>query len=117
MREERGILASGAGEAVGSQNLGRVVGGIEADAEQVSFAVASGIGAKLAVDGGELVADARAEVGERAAGVDEGEEQSLAAILMQGDVLAVLVDELEIGDVVSGRWDVHGRGGLIGWSW
>jgi len=39
------------------------VGGIEADAEQVGLAVAGGIGAQLAIDGGELVADARAEIG------------------------------------------------------
>src|ERR1035437_9011198 len=96
MRKERGIFASGAGEAVCAQNLGRVVGGVEADAEQVRSAVACRIGADLAVDRGELMADARAEVGKRAARIDEREQQGLATILMQRDTLAVLVDELEV---------------------
>src|ERR1035438_2138120 len=100
MRKERGIFASGAGEAVCAQNLGRVVGGVgggvEADAERVRSAVACRIGADLAVDRGELMADARAEVGKRAARIDEREQQSLATILMQRDTLTVLVDELEV---------------------
>src|SRR5271170_6009683 len=52
VREQRRIFVGGAGEAVGAENFGRVVGGIQADAEQVSLAVASGIGAELAVDRG-----------------------------------------------------------------
>ena len=101
MREERGIFASGAGKTVRAENFGSVVGGVEADAEQVSLAVAGGIDADLAVDGGELVADTRAEIGEGAARIDESEEQGLAAILMQRNALAVLVDEVEVGDVVA----------------
>ena len=116
MREQRGIFASGTGVAVGAQNLGGVVGGIEADAEQVGFAVAGGIGADLVVDGGELVADARAEVGERAARVDESEKQGLAPILTELDGLAVLVDELEVRHVIAGSRDVQGRAGLAGGS-
>ena len=90
MRKERGIFPSGAGEAVCAQNLGRVVGGVEADAEQVRSAVACRISTDLAVDRGELMADARAEVGERAARIDEREQQGLATILMQRDTLTVL---------------------------
>lgn len=90
MRKEPGIFASGAGETVCAQNLGRVVGGVEADAEQVRSAVTCRIGADLAVDRGELMADARAEVGERAARIDERQQQGLATILMQRDPLAVL---------------------------
>src|SRR5580658_657249 len=116
MGEERGILAYGTGVTVGAQNLGCVVGGIEADAEQVGFTVAGGIGADLVVDGSELVADARAEIGERAARVDESEQQGLAAILTERDGLAVLVDELEVRHVIAGSRDVHGRAGLAGGS-
>src|SRR5271165_4993579 len=114
MREERWIFAAGTGEAVGTQNLGRVVGRVEADAEQVSFAEAGGIGSDLAVDGGELMADARAEIGKRAAGVDERENEGLAAILMQGNVLAILVDELEVGHIVAGSRDVQRCRGFAG---
>ena len=90
MRKERGIFASGTGEAVCAQNLGRVVGGVETDAEQVHSAVACPSAADLVVDRGELMADARAEVGERAARIDERQQQGLATILMQRDPLAVL---------------------------
>src|SRR6202034_907539 len=116
MREERGIFASGAGETVGAQNFRRVVSGVEADAEQVGLAVVSGIGAELVINGGEFMADARAEIRKRTARVDERKEQSLAAILMQGDALAVLVDEVEVRHVIAGSGDVHGRCGLGGGS-
>src|ERR1700691_4343080 len=112
--EESRVFGGGAGESVGAQTLGRVVGGIEADAEKVSFAVARGIGAELAIDGSKLVADAGAEIGERATGVDESQEQRLAAILMQRRVLAVLDDELEIRDLVAGGRDVEAGCGLVG---
>jgi hypothetical protein len=63
MLKKRGIFAPGVGEAVRSQNLGRVAGGVEADAEQVCSSVACRIGADLAVYRAELMADARAKSG------------------------------------------------------
>ena len=74
VREECGIFASGAGETVGAQDFGRVLGGIEADAEQVGFAVTRGIGANLSIDGGEFMGDTGTEIGKRAASVDQREK-------------------------------------------
>src|ERR1700730_12030693 len=78
------------------------------------FAIARRIGAELAVEFGELGADAGTEIGEGAAGVDQRQEQGLSAVLMEGDVFAVLVDEMEVGYFVAGRGYVSAGGGL-GW--
>src|ERR1700722_3676537 len=69
--EERRIFAPGAGETIGAQNLGRVMFRIEADAEQMSLAIARRVGPQLFVDRRELVAYARAEIGKRATRVDQ----------------------------------------------
>ena len=63
------------------------------------------------IQGRKLSADAGTEIGERTARVNEGHEQSLAAILIERDVAAILIHQLEIrdrlagfGDVKIGRW-------------
>src|ERR1700693_2946238 len=71
MLEEGGVFASGAGKSVGAEDLGRVVGRIEADAKEVSLTIASGIDAQLAINLGELVAHSGTEVGERAPRVNQ----------------------------------------------
>ena len=52
-----------------------VVGGIEADAEQVSLGAERGVSLERSIYFGEVAGHAGAEFGEVAAGVDEGEEQ------------------------------------------
>src|ERR1700733_5010738 len=106
MPEDCGIFTSCAGVAIGAQHLRCVIRRIKADAENMSFAVARRVGANLLVDRGELVADTRAEIREGTTCVDESEQQSLSTILMHGDRLAILVDEFEIGNFVTGRRNV-----------
>ena len=79
----KGILriAADVGRAIGAQPLGRVVVRIEAYAEQVGLGVQRGVGRQLLLDDGKVVRDQRTEVGQRAARVDEGDEQLLAAKL------------------------------------
>lgn len=96
MLEERGVVRVGDGEGVVAENFGRVMFGVEADAEQVC------VGGELFVNLGEVGAYARAEIGERAARVDESDEQKLPAILVERDFLAALVGEGKIRDFVSG---------------
>ena len=72
-----GVLA-GVGAAVAAKHLRRVVGRVEADAEKMGLLVECGVGGQSLIDFGEVAAHARAEVGERAAGVDEGKEEDLA---------------------------------------
>uniref|UniRef100_E6PZA1 Uncharacterized protein n=1 Tax=mine drainage metagenome TaxID=410659 RepID=E6PZA1_9ZZZZ len=81
--------------------------GIETGAEQVSFRVQGGIGGKRFFKHGKVAGDARAEVGQRTAGVDEGDEESLAAELGEMDGASILVDELEIGYLVACLWNVE----------
>ena len=63
--------------------------------------------AELFVDFGEVAADARAEIGERAACVDESDEQNVSAILLQRNLLAALIGEGKIGDLFAGRGHVR----------
>ena len=108
------------GEGVVAENFWGVVLGVKGNAQE------SGIGerrirSELFVDFGEVATDAWAEIGEGAAGVDEGEEQNFSAILLQGDSLAALIGEGKIGDffaargcverAAGGRWSGVGVGG------
>ena len=102
-----GVVA-GVGSAVAAEDFGRVVGGVEADAEKVGLFVEGGVGGEGLVDVGEVAAHARAEVGELAASVDEGEENDLAVELVEVDGAVALVEEVEVGDGVAGRGDVVG---------
>ncbi len=63
---------------VGAEDGGGIVGGIEADAEEVGPGVEAGVGSERLVDVGEVTGHARAELVHSAAGVDEGDEQYLA---------------------------------------
>ena len=77
------------------------------------LAVDGGIGGEGLVDVGEVAAHADAEVGERAARVDEGDEDDLAFELREVDGAAALVEQLEVGNGIAGRRDVVLDGGLV----
>lgn len=99
--------------SVGAEALGCVVLRVEGDAEEVGFAGEVWISRDALVERGEVARDAGAEVGERAASVDEGDEKLLAAELAEADEVAVLVAELEVGDLVAGGGDVVDAGGFV----
>jgi hypothetical protein len=86
--------------------------GIEANAEEVGLAVMRRIGAESAVDLGKFVADARAEVGKRAAGVDQRQQQGLAAILAQRNTFSVLIRQLKVRYLVARLRDMNTCRGL-----
>ena len=107
-----GVLA-GVGSAVTAEDLGGVVGGVEADADEVGLIAEGGVGAEGFVDVGEVAGHARAEVGHGAAGVDEGDEDGLALELGEVDDVVALVAEVEVGDGVAGVGDVVLDGGFV----
>ena len=107
-----GVVA-GVGAAVAAEDFGGVVGGIEADAEEVGLVVERGVGGEGFVDVGEVAAHAGAEVGELAAGVDEGHQDELALELIEVDGAVALVEEVEVGNGIAGRGDVVGDGRLV----
>src|SRR5260370_12165635 len=107
-----GVVA-GVGSAVAAEDLGGVVGGIEADAEEVGPVVEGGVGGQGFVYVGEVAGHAGAEVGQGAAGVDEGDEDDLALEPGEMDGAVALVEEVEVGDVVAGVGDVVLDGGLV----
>ncbi len=92
------------------ENPGRVVFGVEADAQQLRVCQ-SGVSGELFVDLGEIAAHARAKFREGAARVDKGDEQDFAAILLERDVLPALVGEGEVRDSFSGCGHVQRIGG------
>ncbi len=67
------------------------------------FGVERGIGGQLLIDDRKVVRDQRAEVGQRAARVDEGEQQRLAAELVEMNRAPILIAQLEIGNRVARR--------------
>src|SRR6185312_3862419 len=99
-------VAAGVGSAIAAQHLRRVVGGVEADAEQVSLRVDGGVGGERLVDVGEVVTHAHAEVRQRAARVDERDEKCLAFELGKVNGTSALVEQREVGHGVSRRRDV-----------
>jgi len=107
-----GVLA-GVGAAVAAEDGGGVVGGVEADAEEMGVGEEGGIGGELAVELGEVAAHAGAEVGEGAAGVDEGEEDDFAVEVVEVDEVVALVEEGEVGDLIAGGGDVVLDGGFV----
>src|ERR1700760_90086 len=91
---------AGISSAVGSQDFRRVVCRVEAEAQQMGLLLEPGIRGQLFLDVSEIAAHADAIVGKRATGVDESDQQGLAAKLRQVDGLAVLVDEVKIGNLL-----------------
>ena len=61
-------VAAGVGSAVAAEDFGGVVGGVEADAEEVGFGVEVGVGGEGFVDLGEVAGHARAVVGQAGSG-------------------------------------------------
>ncbi len=92
---------AGVSSAVAAQNFGRIVGGIEADAEQVRMLVARRIGLQGLVDFGKVMTHAGTEIRERAASVDECHHDNLAAKLLEVDGVIGLVEQLEVGNLVA----------------
>ncbi len=106
-------VAAGVGGAVAFEDGRGVVGGVEADGEEVGLGVEFGVGLEGLVDLGEVLAHARAEVGEGAAGIDEGHDEDLAAELVEAEGVAGLVEDGEVGDGVAGCGDVVLDGGDV----
>ena len=106
-------VVAGVGRAIAAQDFGCVVGGIEADAEQVRVLVERGVGLQRLVDGGEVAADMGAVIGERTAGVDESHDDDLAAKLLEIDGAIGLVEEREIGNVIAFCGDVVVDNGFV----
>ena len=107
-----GVIARVAA-AVAAQDLRGVVSGIEADADEVGFGVGGGVGSQSLVDLGEVTAHARAEIGELAPGVDEGNKDDLALELGEMNRAVALVEQGKVGDSVTGRGDVVLDGRLV----
>src|SRR5579871_1181978 len=99
-------MGMGNGISVGAQNLWRVVSGIEADAEKLR-SVERGIVGELFVDLVEVAAHARTKIRKRATRVNKSDEHNLAAIVVEGDALAVLIGERKVGNPFAGSGDVH----------
>jgi len=107
-----GVFA-GVGSAVAAEDLGGVVGGVEANAEKVGLIAEGRVGVEGLVDVGEVAGHARAEIGHGAAGVDEGDEKGLAFELGEADGAVALIAEVEVGDGVAGVGDVVLDGGFV----
>src|SRR5215469_8190967 len=97
MRESTLVIAANITRAIGTQALGGVVVRIEADAKKMGFVVQGAIGCKPSIDVGKIVCNPRAEVGQRAARVDKGNQQLFAAKLIELNCPAILVTKLEVG--------------------
>ena len=93
--------------AVALEARGGIAVGIEAGAEQMGVGVEIGIGGERLFDDGKVMRDARAEIRQRAAGVDKSEQQRFTAKLSEVDRMAVLIDEVEIGDLIAGLRDME----------
>lgn len=106
-------IVAGVGGAVTAQDPGRVVGGIEADTEQMRLAVEGWIGLEGLVDFGEVVAHAGAVIGEWAAGVDEGHDDDFAMELVQADLMAGLIEQRKVRDGVARCGDMILDSGLV----
>ncbi len=104
--ENRRIVRVGHGEAVVAQNLGRVVLRVEADAQEARTTQPR-IRTELLIDFREVAAHSRAEIGKRAARVNEGEEQDVSAVLLQRNPFAGLIGERKIRYIVARSWHVQ----------
>jgi hypothetical protein len=104
-------IVTGIGATITAENLRRVVGRIEADGDEVGLFVERGIGSEGFVDVSEVAAHAGAEVGELAAGVDEGKEHDPALELTEMNGAVALIEEVEVGDGVArgGNVVLNGR--------
>src|SRR5258708_5109630 len=106
-------VAADVSGAIGSQAIGRVVFQIEAHAEKMSGCGERGVRSKLAGKGRKVAGNTRAEIWQRAAGVDERDQQLLAAKLVERDRVAILVAELEVGNFVARRRNMERGAGAI----
>lgn len=109
-------IVAGVGCAIAAKDFGSVVGGIEADTEEVRVLVERGVGLEGLVDGGEVAAHAGTVIRERAAGVDEGHEDDLAVKLLEIDLVAGLIEQGEVWNYVALGGDVVVDGGLVVWA-
>ena len=107
MGEGFGGFAADVGCAVAAEAGWGVTDGVKAGAEEVCFGEEAWAGGEGFLKDSEVAGDAGAEIGQRAAGVDEGDEQGLAFELGEMDGVAILVGEAEVGDFVAGLGDVE----------
>lgn len=101
------------GAAVAAEDLRRVVGGVERDAQEVGLPVELGVGGEGLVNVGEVMAHAGTEIRKLAAGVDEGHQNGATAELVEMDGAVALVAKGEVGDWIAGRGDVVLNGGFV----
>src|SRR5215510_15640032 len=77
---------------------------INGDAEEMSSRIHLGLCGEGLLEFGEVLGHQRTIVRQRAAGVDKCQRDGTAAILAQTYSLTVLVEQNEIGDLVSRFW-------------
>src|ERR1700735_2086195 len=104
---------AGVGSAIAAQNLGRVIGGIKADAEQVRVFVERRIRLQCLVNLCKVTTHAGAEIREGAPSVDERHHDDLAAKLLEIDGVVGLVEQLEVGNFVALCGDVVDHSWLV----
>ncbi len=106
-------IGADVGLGVGAEAGRGVVVWIEAGAEQVGVRVEAWIAGEGFFNDGEVVGNPGAEVGEGAAGVDKGNEQSFATELGEVKSVAVLICEVEVRNFIAGLRDVELDGGAV----
>src|ERR1700722_1409787 len=79
----------------------------------MGLAIQLRIDGKLALDVGEVAAHAYAVIRQGAAGVDERDQQDLAAKLVDPNGLGILIEKLEVGNLLAGLGNVVDLGGLV----
>src|SRR5208282_441657 len=98
---EPGIDASNIALSVATHRRRLVVLRIDADAKQLRVAERLGILLQLLQHLGKIAAHPRAIIGKWATRIDKGQQQRLAAKMMELDGLAALVDQREVGYFVT----------------
>src|ERR1700733_8777804 len=79
----------------------------------MSLLVKLGIGGELLLGGGEVSAHPYAVIRQRAAGIDESDQQCFAMKLVDSNGLVALIEEFEIRHYLPVRGDVIGLAGLV----
>ncbi len=100
-----GVL-SGVGTSIATQHLRSVVRRVEADAEEMSLLIESGVGGQCLIHFGEVPAHSRTEIGKGTAGIDEGKQDDFALELRQVNGAIALVEQFEVGYSIANLWNV-----------
>src|SRR5207253_8691947 len=97
-------IAARMGCAVTAEHFRRVIVRIEADRKQMRLIVSLGLLLQSLIDGGEVVTHQGALIGLKTTGVDESQQERLAAILRQMNSFAILIDEAKVRNLGAGFW-------------